>query len=101
MRIQGRKIILITDNYPSHTHPNSPPDNYESPIPPILTHLKLLYIPPNSTSKQQPLDPGIIASFKAAYHCQYADYMVQYFNHHGISASKLDILASIYMMVDT
>ncbi|RPA93345.1 CENP-B protein, partial [Choiromyces venosus 120613-1] len=100
MQIQGRKIILITDNCPSHPHPNSPPDNYEGPILPILTHLNLLYLPPNSTSKLQPLDQGIIASFKAAYHHQYADYMVQYFNHHGISVPKLDILASIYIMPD-
>jgi len=100
MRIQGRKIILITDNCPSHPRPDSPPDNYEGPIPPTLTHLKLLYLPPNSTSKLQPLDQGIIASFKAAYRRQYADYMVQYFNRHGISAPKLDILASIYMIAD-
>jgi len=100
MRIQGRKIILITDNFPSHPHPNSPPDNYEGPIPPTLTHLKLLYLPPNSASKLQPLDQGIIALFKAAYRHQYANYMVQYFNRHGISAPKLDILASIYMMAD-
>lgn len=100
MRIQGRQIILITDNCPSHPHPNSPPENSEGPIPPTLTHLKLLYLPPNSTSKLQPLDQGIIASFKAAYRRQYADYMVQYFNRYGISAPKLDILASIYMIAD-
>jgi len=100
MRIQGRKIILITNNCPSHQHPNSPPGIYEGPIPPTLTHLKLLYLPSYSTSKLHPLDQGIIVSFKAAYRHQYADYMVQCFNRHGISTLKLDILASIYMMAD-
>jgi len=39
MRIQGRKIILITNNCPSQPYPDAPSDNYEGPIPPTLTHL--------------------------------------------------------------
>ena len=80
MRIQSHNIILITDNCPSHPHPDSLPENYEGPPPPILTNITLLYLPPNTTSKLQPLDQGIIAAFKAAYRRKYADYMVQYFN---------------------
>ena len=100
MRIQRRNIILITDNCPSHPHPNSPPENYEGPAPPVLTNITLLYLPPNTTSKLQPLDQGIIAAFKAAYRRQYADYMVQYFNRHSQAPPKLNILSAIYLMAD-
>jgi len=49
MRIQGRKIILISDNCPSHPHPETPPENYSGPTPPQLTIITLLYLPPNTT----------------------------------------------------
>ncbi|RPB05485.1 hypothetical protein L873DRAFT_1757623 [Choiromyces venosus 120613-1] len=83
MQIQRWNIILITDNYPSYLHPNSPLENYEKPILPILTNITLLYLPPNTASKLQPLDQGIIASFKAVYQRQYADYIVHYFNEYS------------------
>ena len=51
------KIILILDNAPGH--------------PPILDHLhsdvKVVYLPPNTTSLIQPMDQGAIATFKAYY----------------------------------
>lgn len=48
------KILLLVDNAPSH---------------PVLEHpnIKLLFLPPNTTSLIQPLDQGIIAAFKMYY----------------------------------
>ncbi|XP_021706484.1 tigger transposable element-derived protein 1-like [Aedes aegypti] len=48
------KVILILDNAPSHvaiSHPN----------------VKVLFLPPNTTSLIQPLDQGVIAVFKKQY----------------------------------
>lgn len=101
MRIQQRNIILITDNCPSHAHPDSPPENCKGPPSPILTNITLLYLPLNTTSKLQPLNQGIIAAFKAAYRRQYADYMVQYFNRHSEAPQTLNIRSAIYLMADT
>ena len=54
-----KKVLLIIDNAPSH----------------IYDHLDLAFVevyplPPNTTSKLQPLDAGIISSFKRHYRQQ-------------------------------
>lgn len=48
------KVLLLIDNAPSH---------------PVIDHpnIKLLFLPPNTTSLIQPLDQGIIATFKIYY----------------------------------
>lgn len=50
-----KKILLLIDNCPAH--PNL--DN--------LTNIKLVFLPPNSTSVLQPMDQGIIRSLKCHY----------------------------------
>ncbi len=54
-KLMNRRILLILDNAPVH------PFNIEYP------NIELLYLPPNTTSKIQPLDRGIIRSFKSIY----------------------------------
>lgn len=49
----GRKILLLIDNAPSHIWKNTDYSN-----------LEIIALPPNTTSKLQPLDAGIIAAFK-------------------------------------
>ncbi|XP_071481843.1 tigger transposable element-derived protein 4-like [Diadema antillarum] len=51
MRRQDRKILLILDNAPSHPKLQ-------------LTNIKLLFLPPNTTSVTQPMDQGIIQATK-------------------------------------
>ena len=55
MKRENSKIILILDNAPVH------------PIDIELSNVELLYYPPNVTSIIQPLDQGIIRSFKSNY----------------------------------
>jgi hypothetical protein len=50
-----RKILLMVDNCKAH------------PSVPGLTSIKLVFLPPNTTAKLQPLDQGIIHSFKSNY----------------------------------
>jgi len=101
MRIAQRSIALVTDNCPTHPPPTSPPIDYKGPKPPLLTHITLVYLPPGTTSFLQPLDAGIISSFKAAYRRRYAQFMVQHFNQYGEAPSKLDILQAIYLIADS
>ena len=52
---EGRKVALIIDNCPAH------------PIIENLSHVKLVFLPPNTTSVSQPMDQGVIRCLKAHY----------------------------------
>uniref|UniRef100_H3GYN9 HTH CENPB-type domain-containing protein n=1 Tax=Phytophthora ramorum TaxID=164328 RepID=H3GYN9_PHYRM len=56
-RTQHRKCLLLLDNARVHS-------GYDSES---LTNVEVAFLPPNTTSKRQPLDAGIIASFKRHY----------------------------------
>ena len=65
MKIQGRRIALITDNAPTHQPSENPPIDHMGPPPPVLDHVKLIYVLLNTTAWLQPLHAGIIRSLKA------------------------------------
>ena len=98
MKAQGRHIALITDNAPTHPSPEKPPIDYTGPKPPVLDHITLLYLPPNTTAWLQPLDAGIIRSLKAGYRRRYVTHIVEFFEKTGTAAPKLDVLQVIYMV---
>ena len=52
---EKRKVAWIIDNCPAH------------PIIDNLSHIKLVFLPPNTTSVSQPMDKGIIKCLKAHY----------------------------------
>ena len=54
MRVQQRNILFLLANCSAHPHIE-------------LSNIKLVFLPPNTTSKLQPLDSGIIAQVKALY----------------------------------
>lgn len=54
MKKQNRKVLLFLDNATSH--PKVP-----------LENVKIIFLPPNTTSHCQPLDQGIIQNFKLIY----------------------------------
>ena len=53
----NRKIVLLCDNATPHKLESST----------ILTYVKLVFLPPNTTTHLQPCDAGIIYSFKSNY----------------------------------
>jgi hypothetical protein len=54
---QGRrKILLLVDNCAAHPKEHIP-----------LTNIRIEYFPPNTTSKTQPMDQGIIANLKVKF----------------------------------
>ena len=52
---QDRKIALIVHNYPAHNIVDG------------LKAIELIFLPPDATSKTQPMDQGVIRSLKAFY----------------------------------
>ena len=55
MIAEGRKITMIVDDCPAHPHVEG------------LQGVELIFLPPNTTSKLQPLEQGVIRSLKAKY----------------------------------
>ncbi|KAK3759236.1 hypothetical protein RRG08_054955 [Elysia crispata] len=53
--LQGRSVAMVVDNCPAHTHIDD------------LRSIKLVFLPPNTTSHLQPCDQGIINSLKHHY----------------------------------
>ena len=107
-RRENRKILLLVDNAPSHFYPlsNDPNENDESndssnedynvPVAKSLEHISsqvrtiratslhltnidLVFLPPNTTSHLQPMDAGIIQSFKARYKQYYVRHILDQF----------------------
>jgi len=62
-RMDGRKVILLFDNCSAHIK-DADLEKFNIQ----LRNTTLLYLPPNTTSKIQPCDVGIIRTFKAYYH---------------------------------
>ena len=56
MQDANRKVLLLLDNAPSHVVRDLP-----------LTNVQVFLFPANTTSKIQPMDAGIIATFKRRY----------------------------------
>ena len=50
-----QKIVLLVDNCPAHPSIDN------------LVSTELIFLPPNTTSKLQPIDQGVIRSLKAYY----------------------------------
>lgn len=55
LKQNGEKVLLVVDNCPSHPSVEN------------LSSIKLVFLPPNVTSILQPLDQGVIRSFKGYY----------------------------------
>ncbi len=108
-RTLDRKILLLVDNAGSHFNPKvfeqddegADNDNQElgesseqgssknnnknkktqKKKPDInLTNIKLVYLPPNTTAHLQPMDAGIINSFKSKYKKEYCKHLIHQFD---------------------
>jgi hypothetical protein len=71
----GRKVLLLLDNFSGHELGVEKVGGLDS-----LQHVKIRWLPPNTTSHWQPLDQGIIASFKLHYRRQWVEYIVRMLN---------------------
>jgi hypothetical protein len=58
LKHQGQRVLLLLDNCSSHKLGGI-----------TLRYTDVHFLPPNTTSKIQPIDAGVIMSFKRHYHC--------------------------------
>nr|XP_024218269.1 tigger transposable element-derived protein 6-like [Halyomorpha halys] len=70
MRLNKRKILLFIDNCSAHTHL------------PQFENIKIIFLPPNTTSRLQPMDQGIIKNFKQLYRTEVVKLILQKIENH-------------------
>ena len=76
---EGRKIVLIIDNCPAHPNVHN------------LKAIQLVFLPPNTTSKIQPMDQGVIRALKAFYRTNVVRRQIKYVDE-GKMTPKINIL---------
>jgi hypothetical protein len=84
MRRQGRYIVLLCGNAPSHKH--NPVD---------YPHVRVEFLAANLTAWIQPLDAGIIASFKAQYKRRYIRLALEQDSEGAADIYKIDQLQAM------
>lgn len=89
MRRQNRKVLLFVDNASSHQ------DN-------DLTNVKLVKLPPNSTSVLQPMDQGIIQATKLKFYKQQSSHIIARMENSTLCGTDLlkevNVLDTIYWL---
>ncbi len=81
---KNKRILLLLDNAPVH------------PVDTVLSNIKLLYFPPNTTSLIQPCDQGVIRSFKSYYKKLISNRILfELDNEQNKNLSYLDIMKKI------
>lgn len=77
--LQGRSITLIVDDCSAHPHLT------------CLRAISLFFLPPNMTSMSQPLDQGIIHSFKMLYRKRILKKLISVIESEGSSSCHLNV----------
>ena len=82
-----KQVLLTMDNFSVHQSAIR-----EAPPP---ANIKIIYLPPNGTSKYQPLDQGIIQNFKALYKKHWLRFMVGEYEARRDPVKTVDLLRVI------
>lgn len=96
-QMSGRRVILVMDNFSAHEMAVG--EIAALPVELRLRNTEIIWLPPNSTSKAQPLDQGIIAAFKAIYRRHWLRYMSEELDHERDPHKTVNILKSIRWII--
>ena len=78
---QKRNVVLFLDNVSSH-----PPELSKK-----FSHIKVIFLPKNTTSRLQPLDAGIIKNFKVQYRKLLVAHILAQIDGSSLTASEIMI----------
>ena len=82
---EGRKVALIIDSCPAH------------PVIENLSHIKLVFLQPNTTSVSQPMDQDVIRCVKAHYSKRLVKLILRSLNSNNPLA-KVSLLTDLQML---
>jgi DDE superfamily endonuclease len=69
---EGRKVLLLIDNFSGHELAVQLVGGLQG-----LSNVQIVWLPPNTTSVWQPMDQGVITSFKLQYHKLWIRFMLR------------------------
>ena len=84
--VEGRKVALIIGNCPARLNVDK------------LKAIELVFLPPNTTLKTQPMDQGVIRALKAFYRTNFVRRQIKYIDA-GRTTPKINILEAMRMLV--
>ncbi|CAB5373559.1 unnamed protein product [Rhizophagus irregularis] len=85
----GQRVLLLLDNCTSHKLEGL-----------TLSHVDVHFLPPNTTSKIQPMDSGIIMSFKKHYRHHHICWILEQIEAgEFIQDLKMDVLQAIQYII--
>lgn len=90
----GRYVLLIMDNSSAHISLMKLPS-----VMTLRNKIVIFYLPPNTTSKIQPSDAGIIRNIKAYYRRRFNCLLIQRLEQKVLEADKIDVLQAIRLAV--
>jgi hypothetical protein len=89
-KMRGRKVLLLLDNFSGHELGVELVGGLDG-----LENVRIAWLPPNTTSYWQPLDQGIIATFKLGYRKQWVNYMLRQLEADKNPQKTVNILKAI------
>ena len=90
MKIQGKKVLLLMDNFSAHELGVELLEEAQA-----LTNTKVMWLPPNATSVHQPLDQGIIQNWKSYVKKQFVTFMADTFDAGKDLSKEMHVLRAI------
>jgi hypothetical protein len=96
LRMAGRKVLLLLDGFSSH---RAGVDLLESEEIELI-NVRVAFLPANTTSVCQPLDRGIIRTFKAHYKRRWLQYQLDQYEAGEDPHKKMNILQALRWVVE-
>jgi hypothetical protein len=90
-RMTGRKVALLMDNFSAHEVAVEMIQSSAYP----LQNVFVIWLPPNSTSRFQPLDQGIIHTWKGYWKRQWIQYMLQQYDAGKDPVTTMNVLKAV------
>jgi hypothetical protein len=88
--VSQRRVLLIMDNFSAHETAVKLAAEQG-----LIQHVTICWLPPNSTARTQPLDQGIIRTFKAYYRRKWVEYLLDEYDLQHNPLKTINILKVI------
>jgi hypothetical protein len=90
MHGERRKVLLLMDNFSGHELAIQLVGGLQG-----LSNVRIAWLPPNTTSKWQPMDQGIIASFKLQYRRLWVAFMLREYEANKNPQKTVNLLKAV------